>query len=667
MAEDVKVSVVVATYRPGKGLDRVIRSLDRQSLPHDEWEAIFVDDGSPDDTYARLQELAASRPYMRVTQIENSGWPCRPRNIGTDLARGEYVAYMDHDDELYPDALRDGYAFAKAAGADVLNGKEARTHDPGWAVDTYREDLPQAKFLTTMHPLIPANPHKLYRRAFLNEHGIRFREGGRVVWEDIFFNVLVAKHAEVISTMASTPYYHWYVTGGSGSTTFRRSRDDWWDWLEEVIRAIDADLDADELATQRDLFRRHQYRSRLMGTFNNVYLARPASERAMLFKRAHAIQAASFPERDDVALTRNLTMRAQLLRSGDEALLESLLADDPNIPAESRVTGARWRDGSVELDVETMWVDSTGRRFRHRMQDGRIVKDLPAGYDGVFAPELLDVTDDVAGATVEIGVRSQSSRINWMVPTEARLHWLDEGNDPDFFLTATGRIEPATAAMGKPLSRGIWHFTARGTLGGTTQHKMIPGEITPAIVLDETGSAAVYTRPDGKVVLDFDQTGQPLSVLVQPTGTVRRDGDRTIIDVTGLPAGADWSGATKVEINPDGAGKRAARSLLRSGQLMLGRPQRTDGWYKAAATIEVAGDRQQLVLVRPDAGAVRLRIGTRVPGVKSTFVLESGHRTLRAIVEKPPRKTSRLRDAASRVKRAVRRTARQTADRMQRR
>jgi hypothetical protein len=221
--------------------------------------------------------------------------------------------------------------------------------------------------------------------------------------------------------------------------------------------------------------------------------------------------------------------------------------------------------------------------------------------------------------------------------------------------------------MGKPLSRGVWHFTARGTLGGTTQHKMIPGDVVPAVVLDDQGSGAVYTRPDGKVVLDFDQAGQALSALVQPTGTARREGDRTVIDITGLPAAADWSGATKVEINPDGTGKRAARSLLRSGQLLLGRAQRTDGWYKAAATIEVRGDRQELILTRPTAGAIRVRIGSRVPGVKSTFVLESGHRTLRAIVEKPPRKTSRVRDAASRAKRAVRRTARSTADRMQRR
>jgi hypothetical protein len=121
-----------------------------------------------------------------------------------------------------------------------------------------------------------------------------------------------------------------------------------------------------------------------------------------------------------------------------------------------------------------------------------------------------------------------------------------------------------------------------------------------------------------------------------------------------------------VEINPDSAAKRAARSIVRSSQLLLGRKQRTDGWYKTTATIEVADGRLLLVLTRPTSAAVRLRIGARVPGASPTFVLETGHRALRPVIEKPPRKTSRVRDAASRAKRAVRRTARSTADRMQR-
>ena len=59
-----------------------------QSLPDDGYEAIFVDDGSTDGTGERLDALAAEHDQLRVEHIPNSGWPGRPRNVGTDLAAG---------------------------------------------------------------------------------------------------------------------------------------------------------------------------------------------------------------------------------------------------------------------------------------------------------------------------------------------------------------------------------------------------------------------------------------------------------------------------------------------------------------------------------------------------------------------------------------------------
>ncbi|MEA2289920.1 MAG: poly(ribitol-phosphate) beta-N-acetylglucosaminyltransferase, partial [Solirubrobacteraceae bacterium] len=94
----VKVSVVVPVYNPGPHIDDCIASVLRQSLPASEYEAIFVDDGSTDGTGERLDEIAAEHPHLRVIHIENSGWPGRPRNVGVEAARGEYVYFVDNDD-----------------------------------------------------------------------------------------------------------------------------------------------------------------------------------------------------------------------------------------------------------------------------------------------------------------------------------------------------------------------------------------------------------------------------------------------------------------------------------------------------------------------------------------------------------------------------------------
>ena len=178
-------------------------------MPAEDFEVIFVDDGSPDDTWQRLETIRDSHSNVRIQRIEHSGWPSKPRNVGLELSRGEYVLFMDHDDELYPRALEAGYAMAARNHADVLNGKETRTDQPKWAIEVYTANMDNAIDRGDVHPLFPTNPHKLFRRAFLMEHHIRFPEGRRVLWEDVFFALDVAPHAEVISVLADTPFYHW--------------------------------------------------------------------------------------------------------------------------------------------------------------------------------------------------------------------------------------------------------------------------------------------------------------------------------------------------------------------------------------------------------------------------------------------------------------------------
>lgn len=624
MTTSPKVSVVVATYSSGTGLDRLVASLDAQSLPAGEWEAIFVDDGSPDDTWDRLLEIQSTRPHVRLTRIENSGWPCRPRNIGTDMAEGEYVAYMDHDDELYPDALRDAYAFAKQHESDVVNGKEARTHDIGWAVELYRADEGQVRDRTDVHPLIPTNPHKLYRRAFLEEHGIRFREQGRVLWEDVFFNVLVAKHAKVISTLSSTPYYHWFATPGSGSTSFLRSRSEWWYWLDQMVTAIHEDLADPALADQRRLLLEHQYRSRLLDSFNNRYAPRAADERKLIFEHARRIQDEHFPVELDDALNRSQRMRAQLLRRGHAHALGQLTVDDPNIPGRPTISRVAWEDGVLAIDAHAEWVDNQGRRHRFHVRDGRFVKGLPSAYDDLFDADLLDVTEELQAATLSIGARSVASRVTWMADGSST-PWLDARNDgAQWGVKAQATLDPAHAALGRPLERGVWELNGRCTLAGTVNHLLARSDaLTPAIRFDEEGTAAVYAKRDRVVILDFDQTETPLSHLVRATG-VRRSGDRVEVDVVGVPTDRELSVSTSVDVDT-----RSTRDALLGAIRALPRRKRDAKAVERRlerrdATLRVAGGRATIEFALPASADVSLLIGQRVPGGPDVFRLTAG-------------------------------------------
>ena len=96
----LKVSVVIPVYNPGRYIDDCIRSMIGQSLPAAEYEVLFVDDGSTDDTPALLDKIAAEHTNIRVVHEQNSGWSGRPRNVGIDCSQGEYVMFVDHDDSL---------------------------------------------------------------------------------------------------------------------------------------------------------------------------------------------------------------------------------------------------------------------------------------------------------------------------------------------------------------------------------------------------------------------------------------------------------------------------------------------------------------------------------------------------------------------------------------
>src|SRR4051812_24120626 len=94
------LSVIVPVYNPGVNIDDCVRTLLDQSLPSSAYEVIFVDDGSTDGTAERLDLLASAHPHVRAVHISNSGWPGRPRNVGIELARGDYLLFVDNDDWL---------------------------------------------------------------------------------------------------------------------------------------------------------------------------------------------------------------------------------------------------------------------------------------------------------------------------------------------------------------------------------------------------------------------------------------------------------------------------------------------------------------------------------------------------------------------------------------
>ncbi len=144
---DVLISIVMPVHEtPRDWLVAAIGSVLGQWS--DNWELVCVDDGS---TGAQVQEVlrdAAGDPRVRVVRRERSGGIARAVNAGLLAARGQYVAFLDHDDALEPDAV---YHLARAVqetGADLIYSDEVLTGPsldqvvqhrarPAWSHDYY--------------------------------------------------------------------------------------------------------------------------------------------------------------------------------------------------------------------------------------------------------------------------------------------------------------------------------------------------------------------------------------------------------------------------------------------------------------------------------------------------------------------------------------------------
>lgn len=209
-----QVSVVVIGYNDAAHVADAVRSaLAQGPAVH---EVIAVDDCSTDDSAEVLAALAAHDPRVRVVRrAANSGGCGTPRNDGIDAAAAPYVMFLDSDDVLPPGAADALLGAARRHGAQVAAGLCVRRELPSGREIPWQPEIYRKAQLVARPELRPRLVHdtlcvnKLYRTAFLREHGIRFPEG-RFVYEDFVFTARMLAAAPRIALVPDTVYV-WHV------------------------------------------------------------------------------------------------------------------------------------------------------------------------------------------------------------------------------------------------------------------------------------------------------------------------------------------------------------------------------------------------------------------------------------------------------------------------
>lgn len=209
-----KLSIIVPAYKVEDYIAACLDSLLDQGLDHADYEIIVINDGSPDNSKAIAEEYASRYSNIIVGDQENKGVSVA-RNHGLEMAQGEYIAFVDPDDTIYPKALSRIIARAEEQHLDVVylslevydeSGKLLQTMEPNGKDDVVLEGFshPRRTFLST-----------LFRRPVIGN--IRFKEG-ITRGQDTVFNAMVQSMAKRVG-YCSLPYYR-YLQRGSSSRQF---------------------------------------------------------------------------------------------------------------------------------------------------------------------------------------------------------------------------------------------------------------------------------------------------------------------------------------------------------------------------------------------------------------------------------------------------------------
>jgi glycosyltransferase involved in cell wall biosynthesis len=166
------VSVIVPTYNRRETIQAAIASVQRQTFA--DWELIVVDDGSTDDTAALIE---GSDPRLVLIRQKNQGVNAA-RNAGMLRARGQYIAFLDSDDEWLPHHLELSVAFFGAfPGEDFLSGEFSEDGGSGSLVHFLRSALtdwypPLAERAGSSLLRLPLGETDPYRRVFASAEPI---------------------------------------------------------------------------------------------------------------------------------------------------------------------------------------------------------------------------------------------------------------------------------------------------------------------------------------------------------------------------------------------------------------------------------------------------------------------------------------------------------------
>jgi len=204
------VSIIIPIFNVESYIRRCIESLLSQTYQN--FEIILVDDGSPDKCPQICDEYAAKDARIKVIHKQNGG-QAEARNLGLDVATGDYILFLDSDDYIHQDTIGDMLEIAEKESADIVQCTFIRGAENQFPTITKTKETEEydnhSIFYSRIQKIIVWG--KLYKRELWDN--IRMPVGKLNYEDDATTWKLYYRSKKTV--FVNTPYYYYFINPDS--------------------------------------------------------------------------------------------------------------------------------------------------------------------------------------------------------------------------------------------------------------------------------------------------------------------------------------------------------------------------------------------------------------------------------------------------------------------
>ena len=216
----MKVSVLIPVYGVEKYVGHCSKTLFGQT--YDDIEYVFVDDCTPDNSIAIIQQVLSEYPHreqqVHIIRHDHNRGLGAARKTALEAATGDFVLNVDSDDHLPLDAVEKLVARQQQTGADIVSGNYSSHYEDDTVVFHQEQHLNKdvsLKLMLIQHTLLPHIWARLIRKTVYTEHGIDSVEGINMA-EDMALTPRLIHAAQRVAYVDDSIYF--YRDDSSAST-----------------------------------------------------------------------------------------------------------------------------------------------------------------------------------------------------------------------------------------------------------------------------------------------------------------------------------------------------------------------------------------------------------------------------------------------------------------